>query len=376
MKILYAAFRHDPRDIDAASGSDFNYYSAFIRAGAQVELVGPFISPGAWVERKFRRLYRAITGKRYAKFLLSNVLQASRELNRREQILKPDVIFSIFPCSFVFYNGAAPCVYRLDTSFLGWQEAYPEFGQIALRMLVWQERRAFERCSRVVTMSHWSKGVLVRRYGLPEARVEVMANPCALPREVVPSNREFRPKRLETPLRLLLVGRDYQRKGIAIAISAVRQLNQTGLQTELTVCGIEGASEGPVRFAGSFRKRVPAELKQYAELYSRAHLLIHPAVFDPSPIVPAEAAAFGVPTVSNDVGGIATSVAHDVTGIVLPGHSAAEAYVEAITKLIRNPDKYRLLAVGARKRYEEEQNWDVAGRRVMQIVEQAASRRN
>ena len=122
---------------------------------------------------------------------------------------------------------------------------------------------------------------------------------------------------------------------------------------------------------------MPEELGGYADLYRQAHLLIHPAVFDPSPIVPAEAAAFGVPTVSNDVGGIGTSVGHGVSGIVLPGHSPAEKYVEAITKLFQNPEEYARLSLGARRRYEQEQNWNVAGRRVMKVLEQAAaSRRN
>jgi len=373
MRVLYAAFRHDPRDPDASSGTDFNYHSALLREGAEVKLVGPFSGPGALPERLFRRVYRAVTGKNYAKFLLSNVLAASRALNHAERTLKPDLVFSVFPCSLVFYNGAAPCVYRLDTSFIGWQEGYPTFGRLGLRLGVWQERRALNRCAKVLTMSDWSKRILTDRYGVPSPAIAVMPNPSALPSAAVPRAIDFLPKRIEMPVRLLLVGRDYRRKGIPIAIEVARRLNEKGVPTDLTICGLAGEPDGPVRFAGLFRKSVPEELRAYADLYRQAHLLIHPALFEAAGIVPAEAAAFGVPTITNDVGGLATAVAHGVSGVVLPGHSPAEAYVEAITKLVRCPGEYTRLSVGARKRYEEEQNWEVAGRRVMKILEEVAA---
>jgi hypothetical protein len=46
-------------------------------------------------------------------------------------------------------------------------------------------------------------------------------------------------------------------------------------------------------------------------------------------------------------------------------------------RLVQKPDEYARLSKGARKRYEEEQNWQVAGRQVMKRLEEAAaSRRN
>ena len=160
-----------------------------------------------------------------------------------------------------------------------------------------------------------------------------------------------------------------------MAIEVANELNRRGIPTELTICGLTGEPDGLVRFAGLFRKSVPEELKKYADLYRHAHLLIHPALFEAAGIVPAEAASFGVPTITNDVGGLATSVAHGVSGIVLRGHSTAEAYVETTIKLVRNRDEYARLSLGARRRYEREQNWQVAGQRVMKILEEAATSR-
>jgi glycosyltransferase involved in cell wall biosynthesis len=239
--------------------------------------------------------------------------------------------------------------------------------------MAWEERRTVRRSSCIITFSTWCKQEIIRRHSVEAAKIIVQPMPSALPAEVVPAKSEFVPKNLDVPLQLLLVGRDYQRKGIPTAIEVAKQLNQNGIPAELTICGLTGEPDGPVRFAGLFRKSVPEEVEKYAGLYRQAHLLIHPATFEAAGIVPAEAAAFGVPTITNDVGGLATSVADGVSGIVLPGHSPAATYIEAITKLLRDPEEYRRLSLGARQRYEQEQNWEVAGKRVIKVLEQVVA---
>jgi glycosyltransferase involved in cell wall biosynthesis len=377
MKILYSALRHDPSNPDLASGVDYNFHSAFIREGAEVRVVGPFPQPGWLVDRALNRLYQNVLRKRYLKWNLQITRLSAAALNQAEADWKPDVVFSLFPPPLAFYAGKAPCVFNTDTTLQAWQQGGARFGWLPLRFLVWLERRAVRKSARVITFSNWCKGELMRRHGIEAARVFVQPMPSALPAEVVPHNGKFLPKRIDLPLRLLLVGRDYKRKGIPLAIQAAKQLNQDGIPTELTIGGLAGEPDGPVRFAGLFRKSVSHELSKYADLYRHADLLIHPALFEAAGIVPAEAAAFGVPTITNDVGGLATSVADGVSGIVLPGHSPASAYVEAITRLVQNPDKYARLSAGARQRYDREQNWQVAGKAVMKLMEEAAaSRRN
>jgi glycosyltransferase involved in cell wall biosynthesis len=377
MKILYGALRHDPTNPDLASGVDYNFYSAFVREGAEVRVVGPFPQPGWLIDRALNRFYRAFVRKRYLKWNLQITRLSAMALNKAEGEWHPDIVFSLFPPPLAFYHGQAPCVFNTDTTLQGMQENGVDFGRLPLAFLIWQERRAVRKSALTITFSEWCKNKLVASHQIGPERLFVQPMPSALPPEAVPTRDEFVPKKMGNPIRLLLVGRDYKRKGIPIAIEVAKQLNERGIPAELTICGLTGEPDGPVRYAGLFRKSVPEELGRYADLYRRAHLLIHPALFEAAGIVPAEAAAFGAPTITNDVGGLATSVAHGVSGIVLPGHSPAEAYVETIVRLVQKPDEYARLSKGARKRYEEEQNWQVAGRQVMKRLEEAAaSRRN
>jgi glycosyltransferase involved in cell wall biosynthesis len=193
--------------------------------------------------------------------------------------------------------------------------------------------------------------------------------PSALPVNIVPERVEISNwKGLQGTLRLLLVGRDYRRKGIDIAMEVARKLNSAGVVTELTVCGAQGQSDRLIKFVGPYRKNDPEQLEKYVELYRQAHLLIHPAYFEPAGIVPSEAAAFGTPTITNNTGGIGTSVKDGVSGIVLPRGSPADVYVDKIKQLIANPDVYYQLCRTSRERYELELNWQVRGKWLRQLL--------
>jgi glycosyltransferase involved in cell wall biosynthesis len=367
MKVLFVAF-HDPTVMDLASGSDYFHYKAICDAGFEVKVIGPFEPRPVLLERLAERLYQR-TGKRYLKFSMTSAWQASQATNQAVREWKPEVVFSIVPFPLIFYKGDAPCIYRLDTTFYGVEEFWPTYGKLGLMVSMWQEKRAYRNSARVITTSEWSKNILTQIYKVPEERIRIYPMPSALPMEVVPPEIDIPAwKALKGKLRLLLVGRTYRRKGIDIAIEVTRILNADGIPTELTVCGVEGQSAESVKFVGPFMKTDPAQLEQYVELYRRAHLLIHPAYFEPAGIVPGEAAAFGTPTITNNTGGIGTTVKDGVSGIVLPRGSSAEAYVEKIKELIANPDGYYHLCRTSRERYDLELNWQVRSKWLGEVL--------
>ncbi len=372
MKVLFVAF-HDPTIMDLASGSDHFHYKAICDAGFDVKVIGPFEPRPVLLERLAERLYQR-SGKRYPKFKMTTAWVASRATKRAVREWKPDVVFTIVPFPLIFYKGSAPCIYRLDTTFYGVEEFWPTYGKLGLWVSMWQESRAYRNCARVITTSEWSKNILTKIYRVPEERIRVYPMPSALPMEIVPQEVDIPNwKALQGNLRLLLVGRTYRRKGIDIAIEVTRLLNADGLPTELTVCGAQGQSDRWVKFVGPFLKSDPEQLEQYADLYRRAHLLIHPAYFEPAGIVPGEAAAFGTPTITNNTGGIATTVKDGVSGLVLPRGSPAGAYVEKIKELIANPETYYRLCRTSRERYELELNWQVRGRWLGELLREVVA---
>ena len=360
MKILFVAY-HDPALMDLASGTDYFYYHAMCEHGFDVKIIKDMIVAPSLPERLVANLYQR-TGKRYIKFNMTTVWKASQTTNKAVRDWKPDLVFAIAHFPFVFYNQKAPCVYRIDSTAYGEEKAWPRSGGPALRVNMWQEKRAQRHCSRVLTASEWSRNILENVYKVPAGHIRFIASPSSLPFQVIPERVDIPAwKKLTAPLRLLLVGRDYRRKGIDIGIDIVHKLNAAGIRAELVICGAQGKADEYVSFVGPYKKSDPEQLEKYVALYRQAHLLIHPAIFEPAGIVPSEAAAFGTPTITNDTGGLATTVKDGESGIVLPKGSPAEAYVQKISELVNDPDTYYMLCQKARERYERELNWRYAG---------------
>jgi glycosyltransferase involved in cell wall biosynthesis len=371
MKVLFVAY-YDPLDINQASGVDYFFHRAVVNSGFEVKIIGPYKPQPVLLERLMARAYQR-TGRRYIKFPMTMVWKASQETNHMVEKWQPDVVFSIHLAPFVFYRGKAPCVFWIDSTSYGRAQFRDLYGKPANRVAFWQEKRTFANSSRVITHSDWSRRIISEVYKYPNERIVVFPIPSALPPSVVPEKVEIPAwKSLDQPLRLLLVGRDFERKGIGTALEVVQKLNEAGVPANLTICGGAGQDSEFVKYAGPFKKDDPVQLAAYVDLYRQAHLLIHPAKFEAAGIVPSEAAAFGTPTITNDVGGLATTVADQESGIVLPGGSSADEYVRAILQFIKDPSAYYQMCQRARDRFERELTWDVSDRLVADTIEKAS----
>lgn len=376
MKILYAAYRHDPLTRSAEIGADAQFLDAIKNSGAEVRVVGPFTQAPLLLERIIKNLYKALTKKRYIKYDISNSLRASRAVSKAAREWQPDLIFSLYPPPLAFYNGTIPCVFRTDATFIGSQLQSPEFqsyGNAALKINIWMESKVIRKSARVITHSEWVKQSLINDYRLDPQRIAVYPNPASLPVEWLPVEVNIqKEKEIKSPLRLLFIGRDPYRKGLDVATQTIEQLNQTGMPAVLHICGLSGASSKNIIYEGNLNKADDTQRNHYLDLLSSAHLLLHPARFDPSPRVTSEAAAFGTPTITNDVGGLATTVKDGESGIVLPRNSPPEAYAQTIRELINQPERYYALCKSTRARYEKELSREVAGKRLNQILKEVA----
>ena len=377
LKVLYVANRIDPRDPDDGSGADHQFYTALRSQGVDVDLLGPFHFRDSLGAKAIKRVSRLID-RRPPKYYPDVVRKIGAAVRTRVEMTRPDLVFSLFFPTLIHVPIATPTAVRCDTTFLAWQrDGLAGFSWPALRMGVKQETKAFRKCRRIITHSQWCADSFHNDYGIARDRIACFPNPAALPLELVGAShgpREVRPP--GSTLQLLLVGRSFHRKGMDIAIDVVRRLNARGTQSVLRICGIEGADEKYVKYLGLFKKKSERELKSYIALYREADLLLHPARFDPSPIVTSEAAAFGLPVITRDVGGIATSVEDGVSGIVLPAQSTAERFTQEIINLMSDRSRYLALRRSSRARFEQELNWAVAGNRLVDTLMEAVRERS
>ncbi len=367
MKVLFATRKFDPRNPMPSTHVEFYFHSAFVNNGFEVITVGPFIKYHNRLEKTIKRVYRRLARGGYVKYPLSSVWRVSRDVNRMEKLTNPDLVFAVVPPPFVFYNGRAPCVLRADSLSLTNHQQYPTFGRSALACMAWQDRRALKKCARIITHSDWSKDGLIRDYSVPPEKIVVLPLAAPLASSDVPDHVDVGAKRLVPPYRLLFVGREAYRKGLDVAIEVVDTLNAWGIPAELTVCGLHDKDSAHTHFAGLLRKSDPEQLQRYIGFYRQAHFVLHPARFEPYGQFTSEAAAFGVPVITNDVGGLRAAVT-DESGVVLPRGSPPAAYAEIISELVSNSDRYYALCASTRARYERDLTWDVLGKQLAVVL--------
>lgn len=369
MKILYAAGRYSPLNHDEGSGTDYCLYHALKGQGAEIDFVGPFDDTPSAFEKVYRKFHRLLSKRRPAKYTAAMLRRGSRALTDKIKTYQPDIVFSKNLSSLVLLKTDRPIVYMLDDAVVDMNRQWPTFSKFeAWRMIQW-EKKVVAKASYIITRSDTTADVLVKEYGFPREKIEIVYNSCSLPERVVPQKVDFS-KPDFSELRLLLVGREYKRKGIDIAIEVVRLLNEQQIPTKLHIVGMTGESTDQVIYIGKFKKSDETQLKEYASQYYWPHFLIHPARYDAAPIVTTEAAAFGIPSLSDNVGGIGSTVKDKISGIVLPALSPAEEYVKVIKYYMEHPDEYVTLRRSARVRYEKELNWPAAGKHILAFLSQ------
>jgi glycosyltransferase involved in cell wall biosynthesis len=94
--------------------------------------------------------------------------------------------------------------------------------------------------------------------------------------------------------------------------------------------------------------------------------LLFPSRAEAYGVVACEAAAYGVPVLGSDVGGIPTIVQNGETGYILPVDAGPEEYATRIVEALAG--EYAEVRRAARRRFETTLNWDAAGRAVAAAV--------
>ncbi|MDD2915779.1 MAG: glycosyltransferase family 4 protein [Gallionella sp.] len=128
------------------------------------------------------------------------------------------------------------------------------------------------------------------------------------------------------------VGKEWQRKGLPLAVKIVGQLRRTRPNIQLQVAG-PASAEVMHLFAGwpgGYRLLGWSDQAPYAGF----DVLLHPAKAEPYGMVISEAMAARVPVVISDVCGAAAQVTPDA-GAILPLAASPDAWVNAVEQQLR-----------------------------------------
>lgn len=190
------------------------------------------------------------------------------------------------------------------------------------------QRLSFGAARKLMAWSRWAAQSLIHDYGVPAEKVMVVTPGIDVGAWAFDTER--RPH--NGPLRVLFVGKDFQRKGGPELLEAAAALPAGALELHL-VTGDPIPPRPGVLVHQGLRPNSP-ELR---ELYQTADLFCLPTKGDCMPNVLFEAAAAGLPALATNMGAICEQVRHGETGLLVE-RGDTQGLVQALRTFVERPD--------------------------------------
>jgi len=230
------------------------------------------------------------------------------------------------------------------------------------------ERLAISKATFCLYPSEWAAHSAINTYGAKRNHVFIVplgANISATP------NYNPKEKSAFKTLEILFLGVDWVRKGGDIVLKTYQILKTYGIDVHLTICGCIppiDLSDTGITVIPFLNKNNSTDVIAFDALLTKTHLLFVPSQAEAFGIVFCEAAAYGIPVISRDAGGISSIVKNNINGYCLPPDATEQDYADVINKIANDKEHYLQLSEASRKVYLEKLNWDSWGKSVSDIM--------
>jgi glycosyltransferase involved in cell wall biosynthesis len=376
LKVAYVT-TYDPASLKGFSGSGAFMFKSLRSAGLEVFPVGPLRQKHAWLFIARTLMHKLCLPRRYLRDREPLVVRDyARQIRARLEDTPCDVVFSPGTVPVAYLNPPPRVAFWSDATFAGLLDFYPGFSRLCAettRNGHHMEQTVLDNSSVAIYSSEWAAGTATRNYRVDPAKVKVVPFGANIESGLGEGQvAELCRSKPTDVCRLLFIGVNWERKGGQTALEVARALNARGMPAELHVVGCKPPVRGCdfVKLHGFIGKGSEQGRKQLAELFSRSHFFILPSRADCVPVVFAEACAFGLPCLGTKVGGIPTAIRDGVNGQTFPLDADAGRYCDFIAASMASPAEYANLCATTFREYATRLNWEVAGQRVREILEE------
>jgi glycosyltransferase involved in cell wall biosynthesis len=367
LRIAYIT-QEDSSDAHAWSGSVHGVLRALRMTGAEVTPISQVPEP------PFERYLTALKRLGYARLAKKTYLRANdiglargigRNIDRAITGREFDVLFFCSSRPTPFVETETPVVFWTDATFDGMVDFYPEFSNLCAETRQGGhqlEQRALKRARLAIYSSDWAAATAHRHYDVDAAKVTMLRYGANIPES--PNRAEMGAileRRDPGKVRLLLIGVDWVRKGGPKALAVTDELRRRGIEAELHVVGAKPEGmPAHVVCHGYVRKDSEADWRRFRTLYESSHFHIMPSVAECCAVVLSEAAAFGLPSMGSNVGGMTTALIDGRTGYAFDLDAPAADYADKMMPLLNSPADYAALCWRAFDTYGELLSWQAS----------------
>ena len=206
-----------------------------------------------------------------------------------------------------------------------------------------------DRADGIVTVSSYTKNTMIKMYGTPEKKIQLISNGVDLDSCRPLSSDDAQPESVKDTDKALIfsVGRLIKRKGFDIAIEAMELVYREYPDVQLVIAG-EGEKQnemearikelnlgGVVRMAGRLSHEELMSLYQECDIFLMPNRELENGDTEGFGLVFLEANAFKKPVIGGNAGGAVDAIVHGETGLLVDGNSTRDV-ADAILGLLKN----------------------------------------
>ncbi|MDJ1484881.1 glycosyltransferase family 4 protein [Cytophagaceae bacterium YF14B1] len=356
---------NDPTDIKSFSGISYHACKA-LESHYVVEIV--FISAIPFWVRMYGKIMNRVFSNRYRlknSTLYSWVLskQIQKQLKKKQKQYEYLLFFNCVQLLAHFDKTVCPkskIVYYSDSTFQLGLDYYPALTNLSnfnIKEGHTIDSKAYNNADLILLSSEWAASSVVNYYNVEPSKVKVLKYGANLP------DLSYRKRIFEKQISLLIVGVEWKRKGINIAIEVHKRLLEMGYASQLTIIGLKQypAEVHSIQnlFLHTFINKGSTEgTMQLKKEFENANYFLFPTLADCTPIVLAESMMFGLPIIARNTGGLSSMVENEVNGFLIDETGTVDDFINALLK-IHVAGVYERFSENSRHLYETQFNWDV-----------------
>ncbi|MBX2978942.1 MAG: glycosyltransferase family 4 protein [Flavobacteriales bacterium] len=334
--------------------------------GHEVTVLEPQVTRNTLLILARKAMYRMVGQHFHADRQRSVALELARSTEEQLALLpvKPDLVLSSSSLPIAFLRTDLPTAFWTDATFASMLGFYQEFRALSaetIRSGFEVENQALANCTYAFYSSEWAMRSAIKDHQADPSKVHVVPfGPNLIDIPDTSTVQQQIAARGTAPCRMIFIGYDWERKQGDLAMAVRKELEALGIATELSLVGAgptNGSTSSQVKALGRLSKGDRAQRELLFSTLANAHFLVVPSKAECYGMVFAEAAAYGVPSVALDVGGVATVVRHGHNGLLFHKDDSARNMAERIAALWNSPNGYRDLAMNSRNDFEERLQW-------------------
>jgi glycosyltransferase involved in cell wall biosynthesis len=356
------------------------YYAAKSLEDEQttVQYLCPLLRKSSLFHKLKWRFYRYLRRQNYHAWAEPSVSQSyATQISNRLTSVGADLVMAPEINLLAYLECDLPMILWTDTPYAGLLNAYGDFSQLCqetVNHFTTMDRLTLHKCQLAIFPSAWAADIAINTYQVDPAKVKVVpfgANvECDRTHEDIQAMINARP---HNKYKLLFIGVDWVRKGGDVALNIAKNLQQRGLDVELTIVGCKPPeAEHPlpefVRNLGFISKSTPEGVSKFNRLIAESHFLIVPSRAETYGNVFCEANSFGVPCIATDAGGIAMIIQDGLNGKTFPLNASIDEYCTYLQDAFQNYADYQQLALSSFHEYQTRFDWSAAGRSVRKLL--------